>query len=55
MNNFGTRLAKLEQKKAQDEPIQWQVSIVEKNEQGEIVVVGRHWYYADGSKGLAKG
>ncbi len=44
MNSFDTRLAKLEQKQAQDEPIQWQIDVVERGEHGEIVVVNSYLY-----------
>jgi hypothetical protein len=46
------RLAHLESRKQYKRPdhTNWLVEFVEKNQQGEIVVVGRHWYLADGKQ-----
>ena len=44
MNSLDTRLTKLEQKQAQDEPIQWKIDVGERGEHGEIIVVNSYLY-----------
>lgn len=46
MNNFDKRLIELEKRRQYQAPdhTNWVIEVVEKNEDGDIVVVGRHYY-----------
>tara|TARA_R110002124_G_scaffold278420_1_gene450342 strand:+ start:451 stop:624 length:174 start_codon:yes stop_codon:yes gene_type:complete len=47
--NIDKRLAKLEERKTAKavDNSAWVIEVVEKNDHGEIVVVGRHWHFKE--------